>query len=241
MERMIRMGDLKKEELVFNYENNSLEERYALAMERIEEMMQEQTVPAPFDSYFRFTAGFLLQMKQVREQLLSKEADSFTLEQWQEMNRRMYEDILPENYDRSFGNPVFAVSTLGETHGKILSFLYTELRGIIGYVFEGLTEQIVVHLELFIEIYNCFEQKELPSYKEIQQIVYWFVSDYSDVFVTERIRQSVDPARDFAVRILMDSDLEDLRYLYRFGEYVTESELETAAFLNSLEKYFKSR
>ena len=144
------MGDLKKEELVFNYENNSLEERYALAMERIEEMMQEQTVPAPFDSYFRFTAGFLLQMKQVREQLLSKEADSFTLEQWQEMNRRMYEDILPENYDRSFGNPVFAVSTLGEIHGKILSFLYTELRGIIGYVFEGLTEQIVVHLELFI-------------------------------------------------------------------------------------------
>ena len=234
MERMIRMGDLKKEELVFNYENNSLEERYALAMERIEEMMQEQTVPAPFDSYFRFTAGFLLQMKQVREQLLSKEADSFTLEQWQEMNRRMYEDILPENYDRSFGNPVFAVSTLGEIHGKILSFLYTELRGIIGYVFEGLTEQIVVHLELFIEVYNRFEQEPVPSYREIQQMIYWFVSDYSELFVTERIRQSVDPARDFATRIILDSDLTDLRYLYRYGEYVSETELQTAEFLNSL-------
>lgn len=215
-------------------ETDTMEERYALAMERIGDMMQEQTVPAPFDSYFRSVAGFLLQMKQVREQLKSGEAQGFSLEQWQKMNHSMYADILPEHYEQSFGNPAYATEVLGETHGRILSFLYTELRGIIGYAFEGLTEQIVVHLELFIEVYNRFEQKPLPSYREIQQVVYWFVSDYSDVFVTERIRQSVDPARDFAARIIMDSDLKDLRYLYKYGEYVTDAELETAAFLNSL-------
>ena len=223
-----------KEEFTFDMDTDTMEERYALAMERIEEMMREQTVPAPFDSYFRSVAGFLIQMKQVREQLILGEAETFTLEQWQQMNHKMYEDILPENYDNSYGNPVFAVEALGEIHGKILSFLYTELRGLIGYVFEGLLEQIVVHLELFIEVYNRFEQQPVPSYREIQQMVYWFVSDYSDVFVTERIRQSVDPARDFATRIILDSDLTDLRYLYKYGEYVTQTELETAAFLNSL-------
>ena len=212
-----------KEEFTFDMETDTMEERYALAMERIEEMMQEQTVPAPFDSYFRSVAGFLIQMKQVREHLILGEAENFTLEQWQQMNHRMYEDILPGNYDNSYGNPVFAVEALGETHGKILSFLYTELRGLIGYVFEGLLEQIVVHLELFIEVYNRFEQQPVPSYREIQQMVYWFVSDYSDVFVTERIRQSVDPARDFAARIILDSDLTDLRYLYKYGEYVTQT------------------
>lgn len=223
-----------REEQEFRFENDTMEERYALAMERIQEMMQERTVPAPFDSYFRTVAGFLLQMKQVREQLLSGEADGFSLEQWQRMNHDMYEDILPENYGKSYGNPAFAVETLGETHGKILSFLYTELRGVTGYVFEGLLEQIVVHLELFIEVYNRFEQEPVPAYREIWQMVYWFISDYSDVFVTEHIRQSVDPARDFAVRIITESDLEDLRYLYRYGEYVTDTELRTAAFLNSL-------
>ena len=224
-----------------DYRIEEMEERYTLAMERIGEMLQEQTVPAPFDSYFRDVAGFLTMLHQVREELRSGRTEGYTLEQWQQQNHRLYEDILPEHYGKSYGNPAYACRMLGETHGRILSFLYAELRGLIGYVFEEqsageLLETITVHLELFIEIYNCFEQKELPSYKEIQQIVYWFVSDYSDVFVTERIRQSVDPARDFAVRILMDSDLEDLRYLYRFGEYVTESELETAAFLNSLEE-----
>lgn len=32
----------------------------------------------------------------------------------------------------------------------------------------------------------------------------------------------------------MEADLTDLRYLYRYGEYISDSELKTAAFLNSL-------
>lgn len=211
-----------------------MEERYALAMERIEGMLQEQSVPSPFASYFLSVAKFILMMRDVRKDLTSEAVEIYSLEQWQQQNRRLYEDILPEHYSESFGNPDYAVKVLGAVHGKILSFLYAELRGLIGYVFEGLLEEIVVHLELFIEIYNCFEREQIPSYKEIQQIIYWFVSDYSDVFVTERIRQSVDPARDYAARIIRDSDLSDLRYLYRYGEYVTENELRTAEFLNSL-------
>ena len=48
------------------------------------------------------------------------------------------------------------------------------------------------------------------------------------------VREQLDPSLDFAVRIIMDSDLTDLRYLYRYGEYITENELRTAAFLNTL-------
>ena len=221
------------------YGTDVMEERYGLAMERIGQIEKEQAVPAPYGEYFRETAGFLLLMGQVRELLRSGGGDELTLEQWQEWNRRIYEDILPENYGESYGNPVLAERKLGEPFGKLLCFLYAELRGLAGYVFEeascpDMLEEIVVYLELFIEVYNCFEQTPLPEPREIRQLLYWFVSDYCDVFVTERIRRSVDPARDFAVRIILDSDLEDLRYLYRYGEYVTENELRTARFLNSL-------
>lgn len=219
---------------MLSVQSDTMEERYQLAMERIAQIEQEETVPEPFQQYFCATAGFLLQMQQVREQIKSGAAEQFSLEEWKKLNHEMYADILPGQYEKSFADPAYATAVLGETHGRILSFLYAELRGIIGYLFEDLLEQIVVHLELFIEVYNRFEQAPLPTYREIQQMVYWFVSDYSDVFVTERIRQNVDPARDFALRIIMDSDLGDLRYLYRYGEYVTENELETAAFLNGL-------
>lgn len=218
---------------------NAMEERYALAMERIGQMGGESTVPAPYQNYFVRTADFLLMMGELRRLLKSGVGKTLTLEQWQEWNARIYEDILPERYERCYGNPAYAVQCLGETFGKLLSFLYAELRGLAGYVAEepscpDLLEEIVVHLELFIEVYNCFEQTPLPEYREVWQVLYWFISDYCDVFVTERVRRSVDPARDFAVRIVMDSDLEDLRYLYQYGEYVTENEIRTARFLNSL-------
>lgn len=214
--------------------NNFLEERYALAMERIYGIRNDRTVPAPFLDYFQKMAEFLIQMDELKEKLSSRETERYSLEQWEEVNHALYEDILPQQYETSYANPAYAVEKLGEVHGRILSFLYAELRGMIVYVFEGRLEEAVVLLELFIEIYNCFEQEELPEYKEIQQIVYWFVSDYSELFAARRIREAIDPSLDFAAKIIMESDLTDLRYLYRYGEYVSENEKKTAAFLNTL-------
>lgn len=211
-----------------------LQERYCLAMERIHSIGTDETVPAPFISYFRKMAEFLLQMETLKQKIDSGETADYSMDQWGELNQALYFDILPQQYETSYGNPAYAVAQLGEVHGRILSFLYAELRGLIVYVFEQRLEETVVLLELFIEIYNCFEQEELPEYKEIQQIVYWFVSDYSELFVAHRIREAIDPELDFAAKIIMESDLSDLRYLYQYGEYVSENEKRTAAYLNSL-------
>lgn len=211
-----------------------LQERYCLAMERIHGICADQTVPAPFLDYFQKTASFLVQMEELKQKLESGETADYSMEQWETLNQALYADILPENYETSYGNPAYAVAQLGEVHGRILSFLYTELRGLIVYIFEQRLEETVVLLELFIEIYNRFEQEEVPEYKEIQQIVYWFVSDYSELFVARRIQESIDPELDFATKIIMESDLNDLRYLYQYGEYVSENEKRTAVYLNSL-------
>ncbi len=207
---------------------NLIQERYDLTVERITAIPQEHTVPEPFDDFFGKTASFLLMLHHAD---VHKER---SLEEWQAFNRQLYEDILPENYGSSYGNPAFSVEKLGEVHGRILSFLYSELRGIIVYKFEDRLEEITILHELFIEIYNCFEEEELPAYREIQQIVYWWVSDYSDLTVSRRIREAVDPSLDFATWIIMEEDLTDLRYLYRYGEYITENEIQTARHLNSL-------
>lgn len=214
--------------------NNFLEERYKLALERIHGIRSDETVPAPFRDYFQKMTDFLLQMEDVKQKLDSRETEQYSLEQWETLNHALYEDILPQQYETSYANPAYAVAQLGEVHGRVLSFLYTELRGMIVYVFEQRLEEMVVLFELFIEIYNRFEQEELPEYKEIQQIVYWFVSDYSELFAARRILEAIDPTIDFATKIIMESDLTDLRYLYQYGEYVSENEKKTAAFLNTL-------
>ncbi len=209
-------------------EDKMIRERYDLTIGRIASIPGEHTAPEPFDDFFEKTASFLFMLHQTD---VKRER---SLEEWQTLNRQLYADILPENYEESYANPAYAVERLGEVHGRILSFLYTELRGIIVYKFENRLENITILHELFIEIYNCFEEEVLPTYREIQQIIYWWVSDYSDLMVSRRIREAVDPSLDFAVKILMEEDLTDLRYLYKYGEYITENELETARHLNSL-------
>ena len=89
--------------------------------------------------------------------------------------------------------------------------------------------------ELFVEIYCMFEQADsLPEYQSVLDCVYWYVSDYSDDMIEYRISEMLNPDYSFATDIIMNSDLNDLRYLYRFGEYITDNEIKTARYLNSL-------
>ena len=102
-------------------------------------------------------------------------------------------------------------------------------------MYEERYDYIVIGNELFIEIYNKFEEEETPSPESLKEIFYWYASDYCDVYAADRVVEQIDPeAYDFAVKRIMESDLTDLRYLYRFGEYVSENELKTAEYLNSL-------
>ena len=55
------------------------------------------------------------------------------------------------------------------------------------------------------------------------------------VFVADRIREQIDPDESFAAGIIMDSDLDDIRYLYQFGEYISENELQTTRHLMKLD------
>ena len=86
-------------------------------------------------------------------------------------------------------------------------------------------------MNFFIEVYNSFEQaaqeQDEPQPREIRDIIYWYASDYCDVFLADRILEQIDPEQSFAADIIEHADLENDRYLYRFGEYITENELGT--------------
>lgn len=209
------------------------EERYELAIGRIKEMAEERTVDAGFRDYFRKVADFIIMIDKVRSMLSEGTYDDAPLNELQQWNQSLYFDILPKQYGKSYANPAYAVRELGEEYGAILSFLYAEIRGMIAYVFERRTEYLDILMELFIEIYNRFEEGT-PEVKSIKEIIYWYASDYCDVFVAGRIKEQLLPEESAAADIIRNSELSDLRYLYRFGEYVSENEWKSAQHMNSL-------
>ncbi len=210
-----------------------IKERYELAMERIRAMKQEKTVSAPFYAYFQKMADFILEMDAYRASVEKGEPERMSLAELQEQNRRLYGDVAGGTYRESYANPTGAVEKLGEGYGQLLSFVYTELRGMIIWAVEGRLTDMTVTAELFIELYNAFEE-DTPSVEKLKEILYWHMSDYCDVFIPDRIREQLDPSLDFAAKLIRGADLSDPRYLYRFGEYITENELGVSRFLAGL-------
>ena len=206
-----------------------MRERYGLAKERIREIRTEETVKEPFGDFFRKMAQFLSMTADV----MDEESVELTLEELKERNHHFYQDILPENYESSYGNPAYAVNKLGD-YGKAFSFLYAELAGTVAYAHEKRLWDMTVSMELFLEVYSAFCEEELPEAATVEGILRSYVNDYCQDMMEQRIREGVDPELDFATDIILNSDLSDLRYLYRYGEFVSENETGVAEFLNSL-------
>jgi aminopeptidase len=224
----MKYKDLLKEE------NEAIRERYELAMERIAMIEQEKTVGERIFPYFQSVASFVLMVKNVVTMVEEEKLNTLTQQELKALNSALYNDIAGDNYLVSFANPTYACKQLGDGYGKLLAFLYTELRSILVYAFEHRLYELTIYLELFIEVYNYFEEEDDYTYKDVKRAIYDFMSDYCDILVTARTRELLDSEMSFATDIIMNSDLNDIRYLYYFGEHITENEIKTAKFLNSM-------
>lgn len=215
-------------------EENGIKERYELAFERIRLFENGDTaIGSPFFDYFHMTAGFLEQMDELNCQVKNRLMKDASFEQMKEYNYHLYEDILTGQYDKSYANPAYAKEKLGEELGGLLCFLYTELRAMIIYAVEQRLFDMTILTELFVEILCLFEDG-IPTAKEVKEIIYYFESDYADHTIDYRTKETIDPELSFATDIIMNSNLQDLRYLFQYGEWITENEILLASFLNEL-------
>lgn len=186
-----------------------------------------------FIHYFHNVSSFLLQISTFYHDRINGKLSNRSLDELQHMNTSFYADVIGDNYETSFANPSYAARELGEEFAAVLCTLYTELRSNIVYAFEDRLFFLTTSFELFIEVYNILEQED-ANVKEVTSAIYYYFFDYADVTVADSLHDSFDPARNFATDIICNCDLSDLRYLYYFGEYISDNEIKTAQYLNSL-------
>ncbi len=222
-----------------------VKERSLLAAARMEELLKElengdHGLPEAYACFFYRATEELCKLNTICEagEVLAERS----LEELQLMNRDLYEDVLPEHYGESFANPAYAVSVMGEDMGRCMSFLQAEIHSAIPDAFFGDAWELLIREELLLEVYGTFmtalsETGEVPKAETVRNILYWFTSDYSDVENEKRVRKQVDADCEESRRfreIIMNSDLSDPRYLYRYGCYITENELCTAKHIGEL-------
>ena len=224
---------MSREEML-EQRNEACRERHVLAVDRLRSIVAEETVPEKYLSYFQDVTIFLLELENVRRKIADGSWERYSLKQKQSLNEILYSALLEEHYKKNYANPAYAAEKLGLEMGRLLSLLCAEMRSGIPYVFENRLDYLTILYELFIEVYNCFENTEEPEPKEIRDILYWYASDYCDVFLADRIEEQINPECSFAADIIEHADLDTDDYLYSFGEYITENELGTAHYLRTL-------
>ena len=243
------------------FDDNVLE-RYSLAIERIAEINSECEIKNnKHKDYFNKVSAFILLMDKLKNDVADDAFNSMSLEELGEYNHRLYEDVADSAYDTSYANPRVCAKAFGEDAGKLMAMVYMELCALIVYMYEKRLSDATSVIELFIELYCIFVDNEADAagrnnnaqytdstvcgceasdiipdeeYRQLGEAVYWYVSDYSDDYIDYRIRELLDPSLDFATKIIMESDLSDVRYLYKYGEYVTDNEIKMARHLNTL-------
>ena len=224
---------MSREEML-EQRNEACRERHVLAVDRLRSIVAEETVPEKYLSYFQDVTIFLLELENVRRKIADGSWERYSLKQKQSLNEILYSALLEEHYKKNYANPAYAAEKLGLEMGRLLSLLCAEMRSGIPYAFENRLDYLTILYELFIEVYNCFENTEEPEPKEIRDILYWYASDYCDVFLADRIEEQINPECSFAADIIEHADLDTDDYLYSFGEYITENELGTAHYLRTL-------
>lgn len=162
-----------------DWETDILQERYELARERLGEIPEEKALPGEIGRYFLTVACYL------RTVLEKKEIS----------------EIGEEEYEHSYVNPVFAVMRLGADNGRLLSFLYYEMKSLPPLVEAGTILDAVIRTELFLEVYGAFlcewqEKQKSPDYESIRRIIYWYAFDYADIAAEQYIRELSSDALD---------------------------------------------
>lgn len=210
-------------------------ERNELVLGRIRQINEDALVPEQYQDFFVKAAQRIEDVEEIFALSESGKLRELSLKELQELNQRMYSELYTENYEFSYANPTYTVSKFGQEIGQILCLLYSKIVDITPYAYEGKKEFITIAQELFMQIYNSFMEDELDI-SELKRILYSAEYDYSQEYTYANLLEMLNPEYDFAKEIIMNSDLNDLRYLYWFGKHVSENELKTAEFINHLPK-----
>ena len=151
-----------------------LQERLRLAEERTAQLKEESVSEEAFSHYFKKEAAWLSGLFELQALLENGGYEKLGLEELKEWNRRLYEELQPENYETSYANPAFAVKELGKEFGAFFAALHTELRQCISHIHYGSMEEFAAAVELFLEVVNEFacaweEGHALPAFSQVKQ------------------------------------------------------------------------
>lgn len=231
--------------------NSKYEEEYRQSIARLNErLIKENALQGKVALYSTTVIKFIQHMVQLEEELCDTYFSEHSFEELLELNHSYFQDITGDSYKLSYANPSHASRQFGVLIGQILSSVYEDIRQCVAYAFEHRRASIFWNIDLFLalneildenrslidEFYyspdSSFSDDELTISKELISVIRSHaLKNNEDKALIDTFRK-FDPSFTTYSKMLLNQDLEDERYLFRYGMYIGYNEIE-------LVKYFK--
>ena len=213
--------------------NEEYMERFELVCERLQEIKKAPEVKAPYADYFATVADFVLKLAEVAQKKLADPAFP-NGEEGAFYNKLFYTDLLnKEAYEKSYFNPTYAVSVLGEDLGAAFACVYTRLRQEIPHAYEGDLVELCLKAEMVVELYVLLLEEDATA-AQAKEVISSYMHDNIELIYERDMNRRFDPDFDFETSILLEADLSTPDYMYAYGQYVGPNELGSYKFLSSM-------
>lgn len=185
-------------------------------------------------TFFKTLGDKLYRLCSLEEKLNHDYFEDKSFEELLKENHEIYNDLIGNNYKTSYGNPDYAVEELGKELGSIATYLYSRLNQVINLVFSHRVEYIDLLLSLFIDCYD-YVVINGDNAEGLLEIIKGFEVKALDFECDEKVKNIAVYTDSSYKNIVEQASSEDLRYLFKYGKYITDNEIKTAKFLSTYE------
>ncbi len=218
--------------------NEKVVEDYIDSIEKIKDIKKETesnlkngSENRKYDAFFNHTSKLILKLAKIENEVSNDYFKDNSLDKLLETNKELFTELIGENYDKSYANPTYAVAVFGDKFGQLMSYFYSLYRRYLDYAFANKLFKMEEYNKVFVEVYSYIKNNDV-EYETLKEKI---VSNEKSNLVEKRrrtLKDSFDKNIGYYNDIVEELDLTDLRYLFRFGQYVSENEIKTAEFLN---------
>lgn len=222
----------------FKNENESVIDSYIDGVTKIKEIIKETDELIKKDTdknnyyvFFNHTAKFILNLAKLENETSNDYFSKNSFDNLMIKNNELFMELKDVNYEKSYANPEYCVSVFGDSYGQLISYFYTIYRKYIDYAYSNKVFKMEEYNRVFINVYKYINENEI-DYNTLKSLI---VSNEKQNLAEKRriyYKENFDKELGYYNDIIKELDITDLRYLFRFGLYISDNEIKTAQFLN---------
>ncbi len=184
--------------------------------------------------YFNFVSTFILDLYEHEKELSEEYFEQKSIDVLKQMNYKLYQDILPENYSSSYANPNYMVRCFGEEIGQMLSIVYVKIRDDIPYAYQHKLFRMKELNDLFISFYHAVMDSNSLDLEFLKDIIKNYAKKSMMHKYDNYFQNITDPKDTYVEDMLELEDFTHVNYLFKYGRYISDNEVTLAQYIQTL-------